>query len=223
MKRFLQLTLPIFINACGPSTADYRQTSAVLKSKQSTVFVETMNDLPACTTEQADQRVYVKDLDLFRVCIGNSWVSTDILEPSANQGVNPKAVAFAELSPLDSDLCLDQADVTCTFEGGDLIRYWDGSLRYRVSTKKTLVKNSSSRPEQNLDTETGSLSMLHEAQWDSSQLLIMKQVMRLGLIADVFLQYQASSDQFAIYFDSNGDAQLSSDDELLFKPTLFAR
>lgn len=223
MKRFLLLTIPTFINACGSSTVDYRQTTAALKSKQSTVFVETLSDLPACTTEQQDQRVYVKDMDLFRVCIGSTWVSTDSMEPSVNQGVNPRAVGFAELSPSDSDLCLDLDEVTCTFEGGDVIRYWDGSLRYRVSTKKTMVKNSSNRPEQNLDTETGSLSMHHQSQWDSSTLVIMKQVMRRGLIRDVFLQYEASSDQFAIFFDSHGDGQLSFDDEVLFKPTLLAR
>jgi len=191
------------------------------------MFVESLQNLPVCTKQQEDQRAYIKDMDVFQICIGNTWVSTDVLEPVVDQGVTqqgPKrAVAFAQLMASEGDFCLDETQEICTFTGGDVIRYWDGSLRYRISITRTKIKNQTSDPTRDLETQSASLSMNHESYWETSEMVVITGVRRQEHVHSILFHYDATLDQFGFYFDTNGDGRRSSEDELLLRPSLESR
>jgi len=221
MKNVLIMVLPCFMYACGSPVVDYRHRNA-LRDAQATgiIYVDSLSSLPSCNKDQENQLVYIKDLDLFRVCNGFTWTAAD----ASNAGVqNPEANEVLTLkkfvaSPVD--LCSADPEIACHLSGGDAARYTDGSLKYRAITTRKISKMDPIAQENRESTEYGSASLHHLSNWDTSELIIFRAITRNAVTADVILQYNANTQIFSIFFDNDQDQHVSADDELLFHPTL---
>ncbi len=220
MKHVLVGVLPCSLMACGTSTANYRNHGSMIESSAVTLYVDSFGELPACTRNQSNQLAYIKDLDLFRICNGRTWIAAGNRDSAqaATEAAANTVVAVYTFFEYPADLCLDSLEIACFFAGGDAVIYANGAANFIARTSKTTEEPLNSEPQKKPLVEQGSAHMSHQAYWDTSDLVILREVVRHNVSADILLHYDAQVENFSVYFDRDQDRQTTSADEFLFEP-----
>jgi hypothetical protein len=220
MNRIRVLVLPCSLLACGTSTVNYRNQGSTIDSPAATLYVDSLGALPVCAHDQSNQLAYIKELDLFRFCNGRTWIAAGNRDSdqAAIEATANTVVAWYRFFEYPADLCLDSAEVACFFTGGDAAIYADGAANYTALTSRTTEDPFSFEPQKELLLELGSAHMNHQAYWDTSDLVIMREVVRHDVSADILLHYDAKVENFSVYFDRDQNRQATSADEFLFEP-----
>ncbi len=222
MKYVISIASFLFLAACGseaPERVVNKRGNSTDLMKQQTTLAKAMTDLPTCNKASLNKIVFVHEVSAFKVCRNESWMDVDSTKASelGNTVVELRQMAGEELN-----LCGDdpKAGVSCFLEGGEFIRYASGKVKYtvRVARKKATPVANTYTSMETLDASKA--SVVHEAMWPTSEVLLVPSVTRGGIQSGVWLRYNADTKAFTLFFDKNQDGTFSDGDEILGEPNL---
>lgn len=218
MKYIAPIFMLAFHFACGSAPENHRGRAPIALSQLSAPLVNTSSELPVCDDAKSNELIFVKDKGLFKICQEKTW-----REVASGDAV-PTDLRVAEIAKLKSsevDLCPDAMDVLCYFEGGEYIRYSDGSIKY---TARVIRKTSTQNMDDSMRSESSDMlssDMAQLATSDSSRVKILNDVLFKGVTTDIWLTHDARNKEFFVTVDSNQDGEITDGDERLF-PLEFA-
>ncbi len=221
MKRIIIAGFLLLETACGspPDPSDHRYLAEYAGSIKKSPLVKSMADLPACTPEKLNHLIFVKELDVYKVCLSDSWSDVDTSSKSGQNLEPAKPMAEAkQLLAADIDICSDLMPMACFFDGGQFITYQDGTIKYQARIVKKIVSQVAEDQGQVNSSDSQSQSMVHLPAWPNSSVLLLSGVSRNTVTSDVWLYFDAKVKEFSLIFDTNKDHQVSEGDEFLFHP-----
>ncbi len=218
MKYAFCFAMTFLALACGaprPELIDLRGSNDM--TVQPAALVKTTKDLPKCDRIRRGNIVFVKELNRFQICRADSWGDVN---PSQEAELGQTVIELKQFSLSEIDLCPDDAYGACFFDGGEFIRYADGSAKY---TARVVRKKSSPIPNayETMQTSDGTrANVLHSANWPSSEVVLIPSVDRGGINSGVWLRFDAEENRFQIFFDSDKNGSYSEGDEIILEPIL---
>lgn len=213
MKPITSLIILSFLFACGSAPENRRGRASIALSQLSAPLVNTSSELPLCDDAKSNELIFVKDKGLFKICQEKTWREV------ASADAVPTDLRVAEIAKLKSsefDLCPDAEDVLCYFEGGEYIRYSDGSIKY---TARVIRKTSTQNMDDSMRSESSDMlssQMAQLATSDRSRVKILSDILFKGLTTDVWLNHDSLRKEFFVTVDTNQDGEVSEGDERLF-------
>jgi len=222
MKQYLILAFFLLETACGNAPEkNYRKIADYNSGHKQTPLVIKANELPACTEARVNQLIFVKELDVFKVCVNDAWADVDNSSKSGQDLEPDKPVSDAKLmSASDVDLCAGLIQIACYFDGGEFITYSDGMRRYKGRIVKKVVSQIANVSGSVDSSDVQTQSMTHLPSWSSSSVQLLTGVTRNSVTSGIWLYFDAAAEQFSLIFDTNLDNTVSDGDEFLFHPDL---
>lgn len=219
MKFIYPLTALASLMACGTAPENQRGRASIALSQISAPLVKSTSDLPLCSAAKVNELVFVKDENLFKICRDQSW--RDVVSADGAPG-DLRVAEVAKFKSSDVDLCPDADEVLCYFEGGEYLRYSDGSIKYNA---RVVRKTSTQNMNDAMRSETSDVlasAMSQFAAVDNSRVKILSAIAFKGVTTGVWLVHDALSKTFSVVVDSNQDDDITESDEWLFQLELTA-
>ena len=224
MRHLFLYGILIGLYACGSSSSNYRNRANLALSKQAPTTVNSANELPECSLDRIEKLIYVRDLDAFKLCLGSTWVDADSTAQIGDIGIkesnSPGEKTAKTIAKSNINLCGEAPNKQCTFEGGKIVQYLDGTIRYTTYSNVKTFYNNIDTVEKIAVSDTKKSSILHQISWTSSQIKIFDDVARNGEKSNIFINFDAEYSKFTIFFDRNKDDNFSLGDEILLQPEI---
>ncbi|MEI6832486.1 MAG: hypothetical protein WCL28_00725 [bacterium] len=174
-----------------------------------TMSVNAEGDLPACSSSNKKQLIYVTSNQSFKSCEERGWTTIEI------GGL--RVLSNSLLSPHQGNLCTFYSTFnTCQFRGGQLVKYSDGSVLLTGLYTNKLVHEGSISSDPEYDQFNTTISFLIPASADYGYQILDEKVARVtGDFRNLFLVYVKSTDKVGLVFDSNGNELPDTTDEVV--------
>lgn len=174
-----------------------------------TMVVAEDGELPACSTSNKKQLVYVKSTGTFKSCEDGAWSAIEI------GGL--RVVSNSLLTPYATNICTFYSSFnSCYFRGGQLVKYSDGSVLLTGAYTNFYMTDAPISSEPEYDRNSTSISFLIPAAASYGYQLLDESVARgNGDFKNLYLVYVKSTDVVAIVFDSNDDGDPDLSDEIV--------
>jgi hypothetical protein len=210
------------VASCGTSSSGGGGAPAPAESKNTnyTMVVDTIADLPACGATNPKQLVYVTSESTFKSCESGTWTAISIAGKDGAAGA-PGADGLSItsnqiLSPYNTNICTMYSSLeSCYFNGGQIVKYSDGTVLITGSYSYDLfVSSASNGGYAEYDRLANSITMLVPPTVTAGFQRLDWWVSR-GTVAfkRLFLVYDRTTDGVSIIFDTNGSGTVNTGDE----------
>lgn len=173
-----------------------------------TYSVETASSLPTCGGEIVGRLYYVEDSQIFRVCKSTGWQTIAL----GNTTISNRLI-----SNTATDYCTQYTGEACVFNGGQIVKYADGSVL--ILGGWTFLYSVSS-PDNDTDHAISTISVLYPPEITVGYQKLSPLVARGSGYKSAFLVYTRSPESIKVIYDTDGDNVPEATDELLYTATL---
>ncbi len=224
MKTLTYLFLSSTIVGCGAGKG-----GSTGNTPESGYYTMTVEELPECSEANNRQLVYAKDTGSFHSCEGGSWVKIDIEGEQGEQGVAGAAgqnglriVENKLISNSVTNICTEYSAIeACYFNGGQLLKYSDGSILINGTYSYIFYYDGAADSEPEYDRLANSVSLIVPPEVENAFVRLDWGVSRGGVPnKNLFLVYFRSTHSISIVFDTNGDLEPDGTDEEVLTPVL---
>lgn len=210
MKKLISLFLVVVLSACsngGGSSGGGGGSGGGGSNPTNgwpTYSVGTASALPTCAGDVVGRLYYVEDSLVFKVCKSTGWQTITL----GNSTVSNLLIASSS-----SDYCTQYVGEGCYFNGGQLVKYSDGSV---LMLGGWTFLYSTSTPDYDTDHSYSSVSVLFPASVTVGYQKLSPLVARGTGYKSAYLVYTRSPESVKVIYDTDGDGLPEPTDEVLF-------
>ena len=165
--------------------------------------VSSSADLPGCSGEVVGRLYYIKAEAALKACDSSGWITV-------NTGTYMTSNKI--IDAYGPDICSSHTNLGCYFNGGQIVKYSDGSI-LMLGSMTTIYYTTSG--DVDTDSDTSSISVVLPANVTLSYQTLSELVDRGSGFRRLFLMYSRSSDTIALVVDTNNDQTPDSNDEIV--------
>jgi hypothetical protein len=210
------------ISACGngQSNDDASTKGATdngISNYPRTLTVAEAADLPECNEDLEQQLIYVRSDEQFKYCNSGDWEDIDLKGKDGESvagkdgkdgtnGVDGLKVSSNRLiSIYGTDICTGVDDEACWFEGGQIVKYSDGSVFILGMFRFGYVDAGDT------DTDQISTSFLFPSNAVDGYVRLSSFVHRGTTYRSLYLTYNLPTDTLRLVYDTDGDGFETTD------------